>query len=173
MVYCDTIRSTDGILTTVTLADAVFLIILAVEMELQVIHNLTRLLGQAVFLHQRHHGQFHRSQSSRQFQHDTSFTTFQCFFCISSTHNAKEHTVHTDRCFNNIRSIAFVQFRIEILDTLATELLVLAQVKVRTAVNTFHFLESKRHQEFDVCSCVGIMCQFVVVMETVMIITET
>ena len=47
------------------------------------------------------------------------------------------------------------------------------QVKVRTAVNTFHFLESKRHQEFDVCSCVGIMCQFVVVMETVMIITET
>ena len=34
VVYCDTIRSTDGILTTVTLADAVFLIILAVEMEL-------------------------------------------------------------------------------------------------------------------------------------------
>src|SRR5699024_4611976 len=43
VVYSDTIWSTDGILTTVTLADAVFLIILAVEMELQVIHNLTRL----------------------------------------------------------------------------------------------------------------------------------
>ena len=95
------------------------------------------------------------------------------FFCISSTHNAKEHTVHTDRCFNNIRSIAFVQFRIEILDALATELLVLTQVKVRTAMNTFHFLESKRHQEFNVCSCIGIMCQFIVIMETVMIITET
>ena len=48
----------------------------------------------------------------------------------------------------------------------------LGQVKISTAVNTFYFLETERHQELDVCSSIGVVCQFVVVVETVMVVAE-
>ena len=46
----------------------------------------------------------------------------------------------------DIRSIAFVGFRVEILDVLTREFLMLGQVKISTVVNTFYFLETERHQ---------------------------
>ena len=48
----------------------------------------------------------------------------------------------------------------------------LGQVKISTAVNTFHFLKTERHQELDVCSSIGVVCQFVVVVETVMVVAK-
>ena len=119
MIHSDAIRSTDGILTAITLTDAVLFIILAMEVELQIIHDFTRFFRQTVLLDQRHDSQFYGSQCCGQFQNDTSFTVVQLFFRISSTHDAQEHTVYTDGCFNNIRSITFVQFRVEIFNTLA------------------------------------------------------
>ena len=50
VVYGYTIRSTDSVLTAVALADAVFLVVLAMEVELQVVDNLTSLFGQTVLL---------------------------------------------------------------------------------------------------------------------------
>ena len=54
--------STDGILTTVTLTDLVFLLVLAVEVELQAVDNLTSLLWQTVLLREWEHCQLDRSQ---------------------------------------------------------------------------------------------------------------
>ena len=49
----------------------------------------------------------------------------------------------------------------------------LAQVEVSTRVNAFYFLESERHQEFDVGSSICVVSQFLVIVVTVMIIAET
>ena len=49
----DAHRGADGILTTVTLADGVFLLILAHEVGLQRVDDLASLLRQTVFLDQR------------------------------------------------------------------------------------------------------------------------
>jgi len=172
MIDRHTVRSTNSILTAITLTDTIFFIILAMEMEFQVINNLTGLFRQTVFLYQRHNRQFHRSQSSRQFQNNTAFTIFQLFFAIRCTHDTEEHTVNTDRSFNYVRSIRLVQFRIKVFNTLAGELLMLRQVEVSTRVDTFHFLESERHQEFDVSSGICVMSQFIMIVITVACISE-
>ena len=49
----------------------------------------------------------------------------------------------------------------------------LRQVEIRTAVDTFHFFETERHQEFNVGSCIGIVCQLVMVVITIMVIAES
>ena len=66
-----------------------------------------------------------------------------------------------------------VQFGIEILNFLSGEFLVLRQVKIGTAVNSFHLLKSERHFKFDVGSGIGIMRQFIVIVEAVFIIAHT
>ncbi len=76
------------------------------------------------------------------------------------------------RGLDYIRSITFVGFRIEILYLLAGEFLMLAQVEIRTAVNTFHFLESERHQELDIRSSISVVSQFVMIVITIMVIAE-
>ena len=60
MVYGHAERSANGILTAIALADRVFLVILAVEVEPKIIDNLACLFGQSVFLYQWHNGQFDR-----------------------------------------------------------------------------------------------------------------
>ena len=167
MIHCYAERSTDGILTTITLTNTVFFIILTVEMEFQSIDDLTSLFRQTVFLHQRHYSQFHRSQSSRQFQYNAALTIFQLFFAISCTHDTEEHAVHANWSLDHIRSIRLVQFRIEIFDALSWELLMLRQVKVRTWVDTFHFLEAEWHQEFNICSSICIVSQFIMIVVTI------
>ena len=119
VVNGDTIRSTDGILTTVTLTDRILFIVLTIEVELQVVDDFAGLFGQTVFLDQRHNGQLHRCKGCRQLQHYAGFAIFQLFFTVGCAHNAEEHTVYTDRGFDNVWHIAFVDFRIEVLDALA------------------------------------------------------
>ena len=173
MIDCHTVRSTNSILAAITLTDTILFVILAMEVELQAVNNFTGFFRQTVFLYQRHNCQFHRSQSSRQFQNHTAFTIFQLFFAIRRAHDAKEHTVNTDRSFDYVRSIRFVQFRIEVFDALAGELLMLRQVEVSTRVDTFHFFESERHQELNISSCICVVSQFIVVVITIACIAES
>ena len=172
MVYSYAVRSTNGILTAVTLADGVFLVVLAMEVELQVVDDFACLFGQSVFLYQRHHSQLHRSQGSGKFQYYARFTILQLLFTIGSRHDAEEHAVYTNRGLDDVRGIAFVGFRVEILDVLAGELLMLGQVEIRTAVDAFHFLEAEGHQELDVRSRIGVVSQLVVVVVAVMVVAE-
>ena len=173
MIDCYTVRSTNSILTAITLTDTILFVILAMEVELQAVNNLTGFFRQTVFLYQRHNRQFHRSQSSRQFQNHTAFTILQLLFAIRCAHDTKEHTVNTDRSFDYVRSIRLIQFRIEIFDALAGELLMLRQVEVSARVNTFHFFESERHQEFDISSGICVMSQFIVIVITIACIAES
>ena len=96
MVDGDTVRRTDGIHAAVAFTDRVFFLVFAVEVELQVVQNFVSLFGQTILLNQRHNGQFHRSQCSRQSQHYARFAVFEFFLGISMTHYAQEHTVNTD-----------------------------------------------------------------------------
>ena len=48
----------------------------------------------------------------------------------------------------------------------------LRQVEVSTRVDTFHFFESERHQEFDVSSGICVVSQFIVIVITVACISE-
>ena len=45
MIYCNTERCTDSVLTAVTFADRVFLVIVGMEIELEHIHYLPCFLG--------------------------------------------------------------------------------------------------------------------------------
>ena len=92
---------------------------------------------------------------------------------VARTHHAQEHTIDADGSLNDVRRVALIEFRIEVLDLLSAVLGVLREVKIRTAVNTLYLLESERHEELDIRSCVGIVSQLVVVVETVFLVTQT
>ena len=65
----DAHRRANSIRTTVTLADGVFLLVLAHEVELQTVDNLAGFLRQSVFLNQRQHCDLVRCEDGRQLQH--------------------------------------------------------------------------------------------------------
>ena len=128
VVDSNTERSTDSVLTAVAFTDRVFLVVLTVEIVFQQVHHFLRFFRQPVFLHQWHNSHLYRGQSCRQAQYDTGilFAVFaQVFFAISSRHNLQEHSVYTDRGFDHIRHIRFVQFGIEILNLFTGILLML------------------------------------------------
>src|SRR5690606_8574685 len=66
-----------------------------------------------------------------------------------------------------IRNIILVNLRIKILKFFAGIFLVAFQVKICTGMNTFHFTETKRKIIFNIQSCIGIMCKFYMIVETV------
>ena len=49
----------------------------------------------------------------------------------------------------------------------------LAQVEVRTAVDTLYLLEAERHLKLDVGSCIGIVSQFLVIVVTILLVAQS
>ena len=49
----------------------------------------------------------------------------------------------------------------------------LREVEIRTAMNAFNLLKAKWHLEFNIRSCIGIMSQFLVIMEAIFLIAQT
>ena len=94
------------------------------------------------------------------------------FLFVSRTHDGQEHTVDADRGLDDEGSVRLVEFGIEVLYLLAAILSVLREVEVGTRVDTFHFLETEGHQELDVGSGIGIVRQFLVVMEAIFLIAQ-
>ena len=88
-------------------------------------------------------------------------------------HHTEEHAVYTDRSLDDIGSVAFTQFRIEIFNLLTAELSMLREVEVGARVNTFHFFESKRHLKLYVTCCVSIVSELLVVVETIVFCAKT
>ena len=119
MVYGHAVGSTDGILTTVTLADGVLLVVVCIEVELQVVDNLASLLWQTVFLYQWHYGKLDRSKSCWQLQYYACFAILELLLIVCVAHDREEHTVDTDRGLDNVWSVALVGLRIEVFDALA------------------------------------------------------
>ena len=173
MVYGHAERSANGILTAIALADRVFLVILAVEVEPKIIDNLACLFGQSVFLYQWHNGQFDRRKGCGQLEHYAGFAIFECLLLISMTHDGEEHTVNTDTCLDDIRSITLIGLWIEIFDALARKFLMLRKIEIGTAVYALHLFKSEWHLEFDVGGSIGIVSQFLMVMETVVLGSES
>ena len=95
----------DGVHTTVALAYLVLLLVLAVKVEAQVVHNLLSLLGHAVLLGEGEHSQLDGSQSCRQVQNGTCLPVGQLLLFVAVTHDGEEHTVYTDRGLDNIGSV--------------------------------------------------------------------
>ena len=172
LVDSHAIRTTNGVHTTIALAYLVLLLVLAVEVETKLLHDFLCLLGHSVLLGKGEDGQLNRCQGSRQLQHDTTFAIGQLLLGIGVAHNTEEHAVDTDRGLDDVRSIALTGLRIEVLNLLTRIGSMLTEVEVGTRVDTLNFLETERHVEFDVCGSIGIVSQFVVVVETIVLSTE-
>ena len=78
MVYSDTERRADGILTAVALAYRVFFFILHIEVYLQFIHNLAGFLRQTIFFGQRENSGFNRGQTWVQVQYGAAVLFLVC-----------------------------------------------------------------------------------------------
>ncbi len=63
-------------------------------------------------------------------EHNAGVAPVECLLFIRRTHHAKEHTVNTNRSLDYIGDIAFIEFRVEILDFLTREFLMLGKVEI-------------------------------------------
>ena len=86
--------------------------------------------------------------------------------------HGQEHTVDANGRLDAVRNIAFAGLRIEVLNLLSADFLMVTEVEVGTGVDTFELLETEREIEFDIRSSIGVVRQFLVVMETVVLCTH-
>ena len=163
---------TYGILSAVALTDGVFLVVVGVEVVLEQFDDFVRFLGQSVFLDEGHDACFDRSEHRRQVEYDTCVSPFELLLFVSGAHDAEEHTVDADRCLDDVGGVTLVEFRVEVLYLLSTVFSVLGQVEVGAAVDALYLFESEGHEELDVGSGVGVVCEFLVVVEAVFVVTE-
>ena len=89
------------------------------------------------------------------------------------THDREEHTVDTNRSLNDERGVTLVGLRIKVFDALTRVFLMLGEVEVGTRVNTLYLLETKRHLKLNIRSGISIVCQFIVVVETIVLCAKT
>ena len=87
--------------------------------------------------------------------------------------HGQEHPVHADGSLHAVRHVALVGLRIEVLDLLAGQPLVVSEVEIRPGVDAFKLLESEREVELDIGGCVGVMGELLVVVETVVLGSHT
>ena len=87
--------------------------------------------------------------------------------------HGQHHPVYTDGRLNDIGGIRGILLRIEVLNLLAGELLVVAQVEVGAAVDTLQFLEAEGEVELNIGRGVGVVGQFLVIVETVVLGTHS
>lgn len=160
MIYCYAERSSDGVLTTITFSDGILLFVLAIEIVFEVVHNGLGQFRKTILLHERENGCLNRCDRSRNTHHYALFAVFQSFLLKRMAEHGQYHTVHTDGGLHYVRSIVLVSLRVEILDLLSGELLVVTQVEVGSAVYAFEFLESEWEVEFDVGGRISIVSQF-------------
>ena len=142
-------------------------------METQVVDDLTRLLRQTILAHQRQYGEFDRSEGGRQLEHHACLAVLQFLLLKGVAHDGEEHTVDTDGSLDDERSITLIALRVEVLDGPATVFLMLREVEIGAAVDALHLLESEWHAELHVCSGVGVMGKFVVVVEAIVLCSES
>lgn len=116
IIHSYAIRSTYSVLTTITLADSILLIIVSVEVELEIVYNLASLLWQSVLLYKWQHSELGRSECRWQKKYNTCLTILELLLTIRVTHNREEHTVDTDRSLDYIRSVRLLGLWIEVLD---------------------------------------------------------
>ena len=95
MVDGDAVWGAYGILTAVALADGIFFVILASEVETQAMLYLACLLSQTVLLNQRQHSAFHRCYGCREVQHCATVAVAEILVFVATAEHAEEHTVHT------------------------------------------------------------------------------
>ena len=82
MVHSHAERSSDSVLTTVSLADAVLLVILVIEIIFDLINDFLSEFRKAVFLEQWKHSNLDRSERCRNTEHNSGFAALEFFYCV-------------------------------------------------------------------------------------------
>ena len=170
MVHRDAERGTDGILAAVALADAVFLLVLAVKIVFEVVHDLLGYLRQAILLHEGQHSGLDGRERGGNAEYHAAFSVLELLLLIGMAENGKEHAVHADGGLHAVGDIALAGLGIEIGKLLSAQLLMVAEVEIGAGVYAFEFLESEGEVELYVGGCVRVVGEFLVVVESVILV---
>ena len=173
MVDGDAERGADSILAAIALAYAVLLLLLAVEVVFEFVHHLLRKFGQAILLDERQHCGLHGSKRRGDTQHHAAFSVLQLLHLIGVAENCEEHAVYADGGLHAVRNITLARLGIEVLQFLSAEFLMVAEVEVGAGVDALEFLEAEGEIELDIGGGVGIVCQLLMVVETVILISHS
>ena len=173
MVDGDAERRADGILAAIALADGVLLVVLTVEVELVHIHDLLGVLGQAVLLHERHYRGLDRGDRGGDGKDHAGLAVLELLLLVGVREDGQHHTVDADGGLDHVRSVAFAEFGVEILDLLSGEFLMVAEVEVGPGVDALKLLEAEGELALDIRGGVGVVRKLLMVVETVILRAHT
>ena len=122
----DAERGSDGILATIALADGVLLVILVGEVVFELIDHLLGDFRQAVLLHERHHGHLDRGERGGDLHDHALLTASELLHRVAVGQDGQAHAVHADGRLDDVRGVGDILFRIEVLNLLAGEFLVIS-----------------------------------------------
>ena len=169
VVHGDAEGGADGILTAIAATDGVLLVVLEHVVGFEHVHNLAGFLGQSVLLDQRQHSGLVGSQHGGQAEDRADTAVGKGLVLQGMAEDGQESAVDTDGGLDDVGRVALVELGVEILEFLAAELAVTAEVEVGAAVDTFQLLESEGKLELDVGGSVGVVGQLLVVVVAVLL----
>ena len=172
VVHRDAEWRTNRVLATVAAADGVLLVVLHVVVELKLGEHLAGLLGESVLFDKRQHRGFDGRQGKRDGHNRALAAVFERLLAERAAEHGEEHAVESDGGLEHVRHVALLRLRVEVAQFLVAVLFVLFQVKVRARVDALELFEAHREVEFDVASGIGVVGQFHVVVEPVVLLAE-
>ncbi len=124
--------------------------------------------GKPVFFDQGEDGRFHGCQDGRDAQYGAAAAVFQFLFAKGMRKDGQEHAVQAYGRLDHIGDVVLPEFRIEVLQLFAGELFMAREVEIRSGMDPLQFLEPEGKPEFDICRCICVMRQFLVIVEAVL-----
>src|SRR5438105_3688847 len=157
----DTERRSDLVLTAVSPADRLRLIVRGHERRPDLRPHLARERHKALVLRQRKDGHFVRGEMRTEAEHNAR-ALLVGFLVVCGAEDRVRRPVRTDRRLDDMRNEPIVRDVVEVLEILARELGVATQVVVGAVMDTFELVPAKWERELDVRRRRGVMRALVI-----------
>src|SRR5438067_933067 len=157
----DAERRSDLVLTAVSPADRLRLIVRGHERRPDLRPHLARERHKALVLRQRKDGHFVRGEMRTEAEHNAR-ALLVGFLVVRGAEDRVRRPVRTDRRLDDMRNEPLVRDVVEVFEILARELGVATQVVVRAVMDTFEFVPAKWERELDVRRRRGVMRALVI-----------
>ena len=160
MVDRHAVRRADLVLAAVALADRAALVVLGLHPRAQRGDDLPGDLGLAVLPHERQDGDLHRRQARVQLEHGALLAA-ELVLVVGVDEERERRAVGARRRLDDVRDVALLRLRIEVLELLAGVLGVLREVEVAAVGDALELAPADREEVLDVGGAAGVVRQLV------------
>ena len=164
-VYGYAERSSDLVLTTVSLADRSAFVVCSREFLGKIAVEFFGFFAESLFL-QGQYGNFIRCDKRMQVHYHTTVSAFEFLFFVSVAEQSEHHSLYAERRFDNVGYVFFTGIGIGVFHIFTADFSVSVEVEIGTVCDTPKFAPTEGEFEFEVGGCVGVVREFLGIVVT-------